>query len=246
VIDLHCHLLPGLDDGPRGMPEALALARQAVAGGTSTIVATPHVNRHWRVDPLELAGRVTAMRDALDEDGIELDVASGGEIAITRLADLRAEEIDALRLGEGPYLLLECPIDPTPWDFDAVLLKLHERGEAILLAHPERCPLFQREPQRLVRLVEAGLLCSITAGSMWGQFGRRVRDFTIELLRAGLVHDVASDAHDSERRPPGLGGAFTSAERDLPGISRQADWLSRLAPAAILAGESLPARPGAG
>ncbi len=245
MIDLHCHLLPGLDDGPRTMPEALALARRAAASGTSTIVATPHINRHWRVDPLELARRVAAMQDALDRDGVALELRTGGEIAITRLADLRAEEIDALRLGGGPYLLLECPSDPSPWDFDAVLLKLRERGEAILLAHPERCPLFQREPERLVRLVESGLLCSITAGSMWGQFGSAVRRFTIELLRARLVHDVASDAHDSERRPPGLGTAFTSAEQDLPGISAQAEWLSRLAPAAILAGESLPAMPAA-
>jgi len=243
MIDLHCHLLPGLDDGPRSMPEALALARRAVAAGTSTIVATPHINHHWRVDPLALAGRAAALRDALAQAGIALEIATGGEIAITRMADLRAQEIDALRLGDGPYLLLECPLEPAPWDFDAVLLKMRERGETILLAHPERCPLFQREPQRLVRLVEHGLLCSITAGSMWGQFGRRVREFTIELLRAGLVHDVASDAHDSEHRPPGLGDAFASAERELPGIGAQADWLSRLAPAAILAGERLPARP---
>jgi protein-tyrosine phosphatase len=243
VIDLHCHLLPGLDDGPRSMPEALALARQAAAGGTSTIVATPHINHHWRVDPLELAERAAAVRDALARERIALDLATGGEIAITRLADLQPEEIDLLRLGDGPHLLLECPLEPDSWDFDAVLLKLRERGESILMAHPERCPLFQREPQRLVRLVEHGLLCSITAGSMWGQFGRRVRDFTLALLREGLVHDVASDAHDSERRPPGLGAAFVSAERDLPGIGAQADWLSRLAPAAILAGESLPARP---
>jgi protein-tyrosine phosphatase len=243
VIDLHCHLLPGLDDGPRSMPEALALARLAAVSGTDTIVATPHINQHWRVNPLELDERASAMREALERDGIALRLATGGEIAITRLADLHAEEIDVLRLGDGPYLLLECPLEPDSWDFDAVLLKLRERGESILMAHPERCPLFQREPQRLVRLVENGLLCSITAGSMWGQFGSRVRDFTIELLRAGLVHDVASDAHDSERRPPGLGDAFASAERELPGIGAQADWLSRLAPAAILAGESLPARP---
>jgi protein-tyrosine phosphatase len=246
VIDLHCHLLPGLDDGPRTMPEALALARRAAADGTSVVVATPHINHHWRVDPLELSERVAAVQAAIEDEGVALELRTGGEIAITRLPDLRAEEIDALRLDGGPYLLLECPLEPSPWDFDAALLKLRERGESMLLAHPERCPLFQREPQRLVRLVEHGLLCSITAGSMWGQFGGRVRDFTIELLRAGLVHDVASDAHDSERRPPGLGAAFASAERELPGISSQAEWLSELAPAAILAGESLPAKPGAG
>jgi protein-tyrosine phosphatase len=243
VIDLHCHLLPGLDDGPRSMSEALALTRAAAAAGTSTIVATPHINRHWRVEPLELAARTAQVRDAIAQEGIELEVRSGGEIAITRMADLRPEQRDALRLGGGPYLLLECPLEPATWDFDVALAKLHERGQAILLAHPERCPLFQREPERLVRLVEAGLLCSITAGSMWGQFGERVREFTIALLHAELVHDVASDAHDAEHRPPGLGAAFASVEPELPGIGAQAEWLTRLAPAAILAGERLPPRP---
>ncbi len=243
MIDLHCHVLPGLDDGPKEMSEALAMSRLAAASGTTTIVATPHIDRHWRVSPLDLQDRVGALRDALKIEEIPLQIETGGEIAITRLPELRHEEIDVLRLGEGPYLLLECPLERSSWDFDAALLRLRERGEAMLLAHPERCPLFQREPERLVRLVESGALCSITAGSMWGQFGGLVRDFTIELLREGLVHDVASDAHDSKRRPPGLGTAFASAERELPGISSQAEWLSRLAPAAILQGANLPARP---
>jgi protein-tyrosine phosphatase len=243
VIDLHCHLLPGLDDGPATMPEALALAALAAADGTSTIVATPHIDRHWRVSPLELPQRVAAMRDALAERDIALRIHTGGEIAIPRLADLSPEELDVLRLGDGPYLLVECPLESSPWDFDAALLKLRERGETMLLAHPERCPVFQREPERLVRLVDAALLCSITAGAMWGQFGRRVRAFTIELLGAGLVHDVASDAHDSVRRPPGLRTAFAAAEPYVPGISAQAEWLSRLVPEAILAGASLPPRP---
>ncbi len=242
MIDLHCHLLPGLDDGPKSMPEALALARMAAASGTTILVATPHIDRHWRVDPLDLQRRAAELRESLDEEGIALEVRTGGEIDISRLASLRAEEIAALRLGGGPYLLLECPLSRTSWDFDMILLKMRERGEAIVLAHPERCPLFQREPQRLVRLVEAELLCSITAGSMWGQFGEHVRRFTIEILGEGLVHDVASDSHDCQRRPPGVGNAFASAERHLPGITTQADWLTRLAPAAILAGEPLPPR----
>ncbi len=225
------------------MSEALALAAAAANAGTTVLLATPHIDRHWGVEPLQLGAHVAELGRALHEADIAIDVRAGGEIEIARLASLQPSEIDALRLGGGPYLLLECPLGASVWDFDAVLLKLSERGEKILLAHPERCPVFQREPQRLARLVQSGLLCSITAGSMWGQFGERVRRFTIDLLREGLVHDVASDAHDSQRRPPGLGTAFSLAERDLPGLAAQAEWLTCLAPAAILAGGTLPPRP---
>jgi len=186
------------------------------------------------------------LAEALRSEGIELDIRIGGEIALSRLADLSAYELDGLRLGGGPYLLLESPLSPADDASDVLLMKIHERGERILLAHPERCPLFQREPERLLRLVEAGLLCSITAGSLRGDFGERVRGFTIEILREGLVHDVASDSHDHRHRPPGLRDALGHVEQEIPGISRQAQWLTALAPAAILAGEPLPPRPSLG
>lgn len=243
MIDLHCHVLPGLDDGARTPADSLAIARLAERAGTSTLLATPHIDRHWGVDPLDVGRRVAALGRELRENGVVLELRAGGEVDILRLASLTAAQTDAVRLGGGPYLLLESPLSRTSWDFDAVLLRLRERGEAILLAHPERCPVFQREPERLERLVAEGVLCSITAGSMWGQFGETVRRFTIELLSQGLVHDVASDAHDPRRRPPGLGEAFASAETHLPGLRAQADWLTRLVPAAILAGEPLPPRP---
>jgi protein-tyrosine phosphatase len=113
-----------------------------------------------------------------------------------------------------------------------------------VLAHPERSPLFQQEPERLLRLVDAGLLCSISTGSLRGDFGELVRRFTIELLREGVAHDLSSDAHDSLLRPPGLADALSYVEHELSGISAQGEWLTELAPAAILAGEPRPSRPG--
>ncbi len=243
MIDLHCHLLPGVDDGPRTLRDALELARQAVGAGTGTIVATPHIDTHHRLDPTTVAGRVETLQRELDRHDIPLLLRTGGEIALPRLPELGPEALDAVRLGGGPYLLLECPLEQVSWDFDAVLLQLHERGESIVMAHPERCPLFQREPDRLEALVDAGLLSSITAGSIVGQFGERVRRFSLELLRAGLVHDVASDAHDAHRRPAGIGRAFLEAETEIPGIATQAGWLIELMPRAILAGAPLPPRP---
>ena len=243
MIDLHCHLLPGLDDGPASMPEALAMARFAAASGTTTIVATPHIDHRWGVRPRDLPRRGAALADALREAGIELELHTSGEIAIPRLADLSSSELDGLRLGHGRYLLLETPMSPADGDFDVLLLKVQERGEPIVLAHPERCPLFQREPQRLARCVEAGILCSITAGSLRGDFGERVRRFSLEILGAGLVHDLASDAHDHLSRTPSLAGAVEQVEEELPGVSAQAEWHTSVAPAAILAGERPPPPP---
>jgi protein-tyrosine phosphatase len=243
AIDIHCHLLPGLDDGPGNMGEALAMAQVAVLAGTTHMVATPHIDQTWRVRPELIAARADALREALRGEGIPLQVSTGGEIALSRLVDLGGAELDGLRLGGGPYLLIECPLTPTAGDFDSLLLRFHARGEAIVLAHPERSPLFQQEPERLVRLVAAGMLCSLTAGSLTGTFGKTVRRFSIELLREGLVHDLCSDAHDHLGRPPGLSDALAAVEDELPGIDRRREWLTELAPAAILAGEQLPASP---
>lgn len=243
MIDLHTHVLPRLDDGPVTIEGSLALARAAVAAGTETMVATPHINDDCAVDPREVAFAVEALNHTLERHEIELEVVPGGEVSIARLGRLARAELDEVRLGDGPYVLVESPHVPLAGALEATIFELQVRGYQVLLAHPERSPVFLREPVRLRRLVEAGALCSITAGSIAGRFGRTVRAFTLTLLREGLVHDVASDAHDDRRRPPGLLAGFADAEAALPGLAGQADWLTRAAPEAILAGEPLPARP---
>jgi protein-tyrosine phosphatase len=244
VIDLHCHLLPGIDDGPDGVDAMLALARAAVAAGTDTIVATPHINEHFDVDPLRVAGYVEVAQRTLADHGVELQVLPGGEVDAGRWLDLSEEERDALRLGDGPYLLLECPLSVAAGAFDQLVARLCSTGQRILLAHPERSPTFLRQPQRLAELVGLGALTQITAGSLAGAFGTPAQKLGLDLLRDGLVHDVASDAHDAgPNRPPDLRLGFEAAERALPGISAQVDWLCRDAPAAILAGAPLPVRP---
>ena len=243
MIDLHCHLIPAIDDGPQTMEGALALARAASHAGTQTIVATPHIDHRWNVAPSDVTAGVSTVRAALEEAGIGLRVVAGGEIALPRLLDLTDAEREPLRLGGGPYLLLESPHTSAAGSFDSFLLDLRRRGEEIVLAHPERSPPFQRRPERLVSLVEAGILCSITAASVTGGFGRVVRSFALELLREGLVHNVASDSHDAARRGPDLRMPLAGLERDLPGVANQLDWLTVEAPAAILAGGPLPPRP---
>jgi protein-tyrosine phosphatase len=243
VIDLHSHILPGLDDGPDALEGSLAMARAAVAGGTHVIAATPHINHHFAVDPMQIPERVAQLNASLRSEGIPLEVVKGGEIAIPTLARLDAEALHTLRLGDGPFLLLEAPLAPVTAPIDELVLEQRRKGHQVLLAHPERSLYFHQHPERLATLVEGGVRTSITAGALVGRFGETVRKFTLRLFAEGLVHDVASDAHDAARRPPQLLEGFERGDLDLPGLLEQADWYARAAPAAMLAGEALPEAP---
>ena len=243
MIDLHAHPLPGLDDGPRDVEQALALARAAAAQGTRTMAATPHIDLRWRVDPSRVPVAVEALNAQLDAAGVDLEIVQGGEIASERLPGLSPADRDAVRLGGGPYLLIECPHAATGQSFAMTVFALIAKGERVLLAHPERSPVFHADTESLERLVQAGALSSITAGSLTGRFGETVRRFTLRLVSDGLVHAVTSDAHDDVRRPPALASALESADRSLPGLADQASWYVHDAPAAILAGDPIPVRP---
>jgi protein-tyrosine phosphatase len=243
MVDIHCHILPGIDDGPRSIEDSVALARAAVAAGTSTVVATPHIREDHPFDPATVPERVEELSGALRSAGVDLVVMTGGEVALSQLDLLDDAALGALCLGDGSYVLIESPYGQAGDMLDRILFDVQMRGFRPILAHPERSPTFQSDPSRLARLVEAGALCSITASSMAGRFGGSVRAFTARLLRDGLVHDVASDAHDVKRRPPGALDAFSEAERDLRGIDDQQDWYLRDAPAAIVMGRELPPRP---
>jgi protein-tyrosine phosphatase len=180
---------------------------------------------------------------ALARRDVPLAVLPGGEIALTRLTALEPESLRLLSLGAGPYLLVETPYAGAAPFLEEVLFDLDLRGFRTILAHPERCAMFDNDRDRLTRLVERGVMCSVNAGSMAGQFGRRVREFAVHLFRAGLVHNVASDAHDNEVRRAELSWGFERLEDELPGISEQASWFTESAPRAIVVGGQLPAAP---
>jgi protein-tyrosine phosphatase len=243
VIDLHAHILPGVDDGPASLEESVELARAAVDAGTRVLAATSHVSHMFPTDPQVFPERLAAVREALADAGVPLEVVAGGELAPTRVPDLDDEALRALSLGGGPYLLFECPFSPHADNLEPLIYDLQHRGWRILLAHPERSGAFHRSPGRLARLVAEGALVQVTAGALAGQFGQTARRFSVEALREGLVHVLASDAHDPVDRPPGLTAGLAAVERDLPGIGSHAEWLTEEVPAAILAGDELPARP---
>ena len=235
MIDLHCHLLPGIDDGPRDMRMALAVAQLQVDAGVATVAATPHVSWDLPTSAEAIASGIAAVRAELAARGIPLDVVAGGEIDVHRAGELSDEELRALALGGGPWLLLEAPLQ-TGIPLEPVALALIERGHRVLIAHPERSPLLQRDPVALRRLVDAGALTQLTAGSLTGRFGRTVQRYAEALLEQGLVHTVASDAHDALRRPPGM---------HVRVLGELAPLLTQEIPAAILTGGEIPPLPAA-
>ena len=219
------------------------MARTAAAEGISIMVATPHVSFEYELDPMDVGRRVGELNLALARREVPLAVLPGGEIALTRLTALESQELRMLSLGAGPYLLVETPYAGGAPFLEDVLFELEVRGFRTILAHPERCAMFETDRDRLARLVERGVLCSVNAGSMAGQFGRRVRDFTVQLFRAGLVHNVSSDAHDDEVRRAELRWGFERLDGELPGLREQAEWFTQTAPAAIVSGAQVPAAP---
>jgi protein-tyrosine phosphatase len=240
VIDLHCHILPGIDDGPPTTEESVELARVAVASGIATTVATPHVTwDHQHNTAASIAEGVEALRTALREADVPLEVRPGAEIAMTRVGDLAQDELEGLRLGGGSHLLVECPLSAVGVPFGPIVGALRAAGHQVLLAHPERCPAFQRDPEAYAALVEdPGVLGQITSGAIAGRFGPPARDLGLRLLREGRAHVVSTDAHSAGKRRPSL-----APELDEVGLGSLTGWLCEEVPAAVLAGAPLPPSP---
>jgi protein-tyrosine phosphatase len=243
VIDLHSHILPGLDDGPDSLEGSIAMAEVAVADGVTTMVGTPHIREDYPVVPGEVPGLAREVEAALERSGVPLRVVGGGEVSFTKTPELDDATLAGLCLGDGRYLLVESPYTHATDSLEQQIFDLQSRGFRPLLAHPERSPSFMSDRDRLATLVERGVRCSITAASVTGAFGRTVQKAAIGMVRAGLVHDIASDSHDARRRPPGLSGAVAALESALPELKGRASWFAEDAPAAILAGDELPEPP---
>jgi protein-tyrosine phosphatase len=222
------------------MAAAVRLAGAAAASGVTTMAATPHLRPDFaRVRPHELADRVAALRTALAEAGVELDVVAGAEVDLYR--GLAADD-DELRLASygqrGTDLLVETPYGALAPDFEDQLFRLAARGYRLLLAHPERSRDFQRKPRRLGALAEGGTLLQVTADTLCGPRSP-ARRLALALVAEGVAHVIASDAHGSVRRA-GLRDGVAAAERVA---GSRATWMATAAPAAILAGEPLPSAP---
>jgi protein-tyrosine phosphatase len=242
VIDLHSHVLPGLDDGARTLEDSCELARSALRDGITTIAATPHVRADFPTTAGQMEAGVEAVRAALAEAAVEVEIVPGGEIALDTLPTLSREDLARFTLGaSGRYLLVEFPYGGWPLDLEQRIFELLATGLTPVLAHPERSRDVQRDPRRLERAVSGGALVQMTAAALDGRLGRRTKATATRLLELGLVHLVASDAHTPDIRAVGL-----SSARKAIGDAEVARWLLEGAPAAILAGDDVPDRPSGG
>jgi protein-tyrosine phosphatase len=239
VIDLHSHILFGLDDGPETVEESIEFARASVADGVETIAATPHVREDWPTTPGQMEAGVAAVQTRLREEAVPLRVVPGGEIAFDRIAKLEPEDLKRFGLAGNPaYLLVEPPYYGWPLDLEQVLFGVRAAGITPVIAHPERNGEVQADPDRLRPLVEAGALVQLTASSVAGRGGRGARTASFQLLEMACAHLISSDAHSSSFRAMSM----TEAAKAL-GDPALAHWLTDDVPRAIVEREPFPERP---
>jgi protein-tyrosine phosphatase len=208
-IDIHCHILPGIDDGSIDLAESLAMARMAVADGIGTIIATPHQLGNFSENRGDvIRARTAELQTALDEQNVPLTVLPGADVRIddAMLSGLKSGNV--LTLGDHRrHVLLELPHE-LYLPLEPVVHALAKIGMTGILSHPERNSGIHRDPDVLGPLVDAGCLMQITAGSLCGAFGTQCQLLAESMLRDGLAHFVATDAHSSRTRRPRLGEAF--------------------------------------
>ena len=243
LIDLHSHILPGVDDGPSDIDGSIDLARAAELDGVTTMAATPHVRAdHPGVRPAELPDRCVELNERLAAAGVGLTVVPGGEVDLLWAQGAADDDLRLVSYGQrGTDLLVETPYGPLPPRFEDVLFRLAVLGYRVLLAHPERNPSFQRSPERIEELVRRGVLVQLTALSLARQDKRsRSRRLALTLVERGLAHVIASDAHSASWRQPDLSAGVAAAARVA---GARAHWMVTEAPAAILAGDALPPAP---
>lgn len=239
MIDLHSHILPGVDDGVATLEEARELARAVFADGAAAIAATPHVREDWPTSAARMEEGVAELRMDFADQGIELEVLTGGELALEQLETLSRDELERFSLaGSMRYVLVEFPYAGWPLALESAVHDLGADGLTALIAHPERNKAVQAEPERLERLIGAGALVQVTASSLDGRGGATARATAKQLLELGFVHVVASDAHHHSVREAGLSAAAAAI-----GDEALALHLVQEVPAAIVAGAPIPALP---
>jgi protein-tyrosine phosphatase len=243
VIDLHAHLLPGLDDGPASLAASVEMARAAHEAGIRKVACTPHVSERFPTEPATIVEAVRVLGEALEAADVPLEVVPGAEIALPQLARLGDDDLRMASLGAGGrWLLLEMPFQGWPLSLPQQLADLEMRGYGAIIAHPERAEAIQRAPDRMRDLVGRGALVQLTASSFLGEHGPAARRAALMLLAGGVAHFLASDAHSAGPwRAPELEEGLQAAADGIDVHPQTLRWMVEEGPAAVLGGR--PVRP---
>ncbi len=244
MIDIHCHILPDVDDGASGLEQSLEMARIAHADGIEKIAATPHAFNGVYVNSVQkILEQCERLIGELDKAGIEIELLPGAEVHFCpgMASKVREGAIQTIN-GSGRYMLLEFPVHAMPPRYKEDIFELGLANVTPIIAHPERNAFFHFHPEALRELVEMGCLVQITAASILGGMGRGPAESALKMLRTRTAHIIASDAHSPDKRPPVLSPAVDAAAKIL-GSREEALRMVLDRPSAILRGEPVEVPP---
>ncbi|MDO9124412.1 MAG: CpsB/CapC family capsule biosynthesis tyrosine phosphatase [Deltaproteobacteria bacterium] len=268
MIDLHCHILPGLDDGPQTMEESIRMCWIAYQDGIRTIVATPHtLNGVYKNGRSTILSKVNELNDALNNSELPpgqrpswaggrtpclrrnascrqanselpLRILPGSDVHLCETTLQQVDQGEAITIGDGgKYIMIEFPSQAIPYQAERVLFQLLGRGLIPIISHPERNLEIWKRPGRYYEIIKMGCLGQVTAMSLTGEFGPKVRQWAEKLLKSWLVHFIASDAHSGNGRPPILSAAVKAAAKIVG--KKEAKKMVTEYPRAILEGRRL-------
>lgn len=202
MVDMHCHLLFGVDDGPKMIEESICILKKAKQEGVTDMIVTPHAfSPRYHVSKSEIERQIRILKDVVNLFDFQINLHMGQEV---RLHDCLIENISngtAMTLAGSRYLLLELPFEAVPTDTVTTIHSLLAKGVIPIIAHPERNRAIADKPEILELLIRQGALAQVTAGSLSGYFGRQTQKVALQLIQANLIHSYGSDVHGISKRP---------------------------------------------
>jgi protein-tyrosine phosphatase len=239
MVDIHCHILPGLDDGAVEESVSREMAAMAAADGVTHLVATPHANYRYNFDPEVNKSKRDALQNVIG-NSLTLLLGCDFHLSFENLEDVRKRPM-RYSINSGPYLLVEFADISIPPQMDQVFFDLQANRLVPIITHPERNPILSEKPEQIHKWVEGGCLVQVTAGSFLGRFGKRAERSAWQLLRHDMVHFIASDAHNTTSRPPLLSEARRAITQDRG--KEVGDALAEGNPRAAIEGKALAWQP---
>lgn len=214
MVDIHCHILPGLDDGARNIEESIQMAKMAVSDGITDVIATPHTHNGIYLNHFAAVSESASLLQAeLEKQKIPLNIHRGSEVHIHAELCQNLQQKMVPTLGNTAYVLVELPSSSIPIFTDKVLGRLVNEKFTPIIAHPERNLIIQDNPMLLIKWRSCGIIVQITAGSLLGSWGIKVKQFSRQLIKWGLVQVLASDGHNATGRRMELKRAYKRLEK---------------------------------